>query len=193
MIEVGKLSDSINFCKNFINRIDVLRKEVIANVSYELRAPLFLITDYSEMVSDIIGANKEIRNRNMDLIIHEVHRLSEMVDDIMDYSQLQAGYAKLKLETCNLCDLVIAAIEYARNVASQYDLQIDFENDFHEFSVKVDALKMGQILRNLLNNAINHTENGQTIIVSITRDNNNVKIMVTNPGEPIPPEEAELI
>lgn len=191
--ELGQLSASVEILSAELQRVDVLRKEVIANVSHELRAPLSLITGYSEMVRDITGADETARNRNMDLIIREAHRLSAMVDDIMDYSQLQAGYAELKLSRCSLGDLVQEAVDYARSAAAQYNLSIVFKNDLPEIFVDVDPLKMSQVLRNLLNNAINHTENGQTITVSLVRKAASVRVLVTNPGEPIPEAEAQLI
>lgn len=193
--ELGSLSDSVKILSSELQRIDVLRKEVIANISHELRSPLALIAGYSEMVRDVTGSDEDLRGRNMDLILRETQRLSEMVDDIMDYSQLQAGYSQLKLDVYNLCELVESSADYAREVAKQYSIRVEFHSFAQDIPVRVDALKLSQVLRNLLNNAINHTENGDTILVEILREPEpkTGKVCVINPGEPIPPEEAELI
>ena len=193
--ELGSLSDSVKLLSEELQRIDILRKEVIANVSHELRSPLALITGYGEMVRDVNGSNEELRNRNMDLIIREANRLSEMVDDIMDYSQLQAGYSQLKLDTYNLCEVVESSVDYAREAAKQYQIRVEYQSGGTEIPLEMDALKMTQVLRNLLNNAINHTENGGTIRVKILPESQEggVTVQVINPGAPIPPEEARLI
>lgn len=190
--ELGQLSRSVEELSYELQRIDVLRKEVIANVSHELRAPLALISGYSEMVRDVTGADEEKRNQNMDLIIRESRRLSEMVDDIMDYSQLQAGYSSLKLESCDPLELTESAVQYAREAAKQYGISVSLHSDGELPAVHMDALKMSQVLRNLLNNAINHTGSGETISVEVRKEKG-VTVSVTNPGEPIPPEEAALI
>jgi len=190
--ELGQLSQSVEVLSGELQRIDVLRKEVIANVSHELRAPLALIAGYSEMVRDVTGPDEEKRNQNMDLIIRESRRLSEMVDDIMDYSQLQAGYSDLKLELCDPSELAESSVQYAREAAKQYGVFVSLRCDEDIPAVQMDALKMSQVLRNLLNNAINHTESGETITVEVLREQG-VTITVTNPGEPIPPEEQGMI
>lgn len=190
--ELGQLSQSVEELSHELQRIDVLRKEVIANVSHELRAPLALIAGYSEMVRDVTGPDEQKRNQNMDLIIRESRRLSEMVDDIMDYSQLQAGYSDLKLELCDPSELTENSVQYAREAAKQYGVSVSLRCDKSIPPVRMDALKMSQVLRNLLNNAINHTESGKTITVEVLHEQG-VTITVTNPGEPIPPEEADII
>lgn len=193
--ELGSLSCSVCQLSSELQRIDVLRKEVIANISHELRSPLALIAGYSEMVRDVTGFDENVRNRNMDLIIRETQRLSQMVDDIMDYSQLQAGYSQLKLDTYDLCELVESSVDYARDVAKEYSISIEYAACAKDIPVLVDPLKISQVLRNLLNNAINHTDNGETITVRILWDKEPEKgrVCVCNPGEPIPAEEAQLI
>lgn len=191
--EIGKLAESVEDLAEELLRVDVLRKEVIANVSHELRAPLSLITGYSEMVRDVTGADAAIRNQNLDLVIKEANRLSEMVDDIMDYSQLQAGYSKLKTEECNLVEVVESSIEYARAIANQYEIPIRFKSSLPDILVDVDALKISQVLRNLLNNAINHTEDGKEIIVEMIEKDGKIRVSIINYGETIPPEQIKII
>lgn len=108
--ELGQLSQSVVQLRYALQRLDVLRKEVIANVSHELRSPLALIGGYAEMVRDITWKQEEQRTEDLNLIIREANRMSRMVSDILDYSQLQAGYCQLKKERLNLCKLLESAI-----------------------------------------------------------------------------------
>jgi signal transduction histidine kinase len=191
--ELGELSRSVENLTFALQRLDVLRKEVIANVSHELRSPLSLIIGYGEMVKDITWKDDVKRNENLGLIIREANRLSQMVDDIMDYSQLQAGYGKLNLSQCCLDALVKEELELENALASEHGISIGFSSYQTGIPVEVDSLKISQTLRNLLNNAINHTDDGLTVQVALTLDPGGAKVAIANPGKPIPLEERELI
>lgn len=192
--ELGQLSHSVEELGVALQRVDVLRKEVIANVSHELRAPLSLISGYAEMVRDINWKNDAKREGDLNLIISEARRMSEMVSDIMDYSQLQAGYVQLKKDCYNLYDIIESEVMHCEKNASEYQIAIGIKSTHTDIPVHVDALKISQALRNMLYNAINHTADGDTISVTIKEiADKKVRVSVINPGEPIPEEERQLI
>lgn len=191
--ELGQLSDSVDELSQALQRVDVLRKEVIANVSHELRSPLALIRGYAEMVRDINWKNEEKRNENLNLIIQEAGRMSEMVSDIMDYSQLQAGYVKLKKDWHNLYEIVESEVAHCEQNANEYGITIRLESTQKDIPVHVDAMKICQVIRNLLNNAVNHTADGGIISVVIEKMNDKIRVSVVNPGEPIPEEDRAII
>ena len=191
--EVGQLARSVEELSRALRRVDDLRKEVIANISHELRSPLALIGGYAEMVRDIHWKDEEKRTEDLDLIIRESKRMSEMVNDILDYSQLQTGYLQLKKEWYNLYEIVESEIMFCEASAREYGIQIRLASDETEIPVYVDALKMSQVIRNLLYNALNHTENKKEVIVSLKAGDDGCLVEVKNPGNPIPEEERELI
>lgn len=117
-----------------------------------------------------------------------------MVSDIMDYSQLQAGFVKLKKDAYNLWDIVESEVTHCEQGAAEHQISIRIESIRNDIPVNVDALKIAQVLCNLLYNAINHTADGGTISVMITdAGERKVRVSVVNPGEPIPEEEREVI
>ena len=191
--ELGTLSESVADLSTELQRVDVLRKEVIANVSHELRSPLALITGYGEMVRDVSGNDERLRKEHMDLIISEAHRMSAMVDDIMDFSIMQAGYTQLKNEIWNTYEVVSSIVAYARGIANQYDITVDFEADRTNGNALFDRIKMEQVLRNLINNGINHTPKNERLLIKLTNTSAGIKVAVINPGKDIPPEQLELI
>lgn len=191
--ELGTLSESVADLSTELQRVDVLRKEVIANVSHELRSPLALITGYGEMVRDVSGSDERLRKEHMDLIISEAHRMSAMVDDIMDFSIMQAGYTQLKSEVWNTYEVVSSVVAYARGIANQYDITVDFEADRTNGDALFDRIKMEQVLRNLINNGINHTPKNERLLIKLTNTAAGTKVAVINPGKDIPPEQLELI
>mgnify|MGYP001004771213 CR=1 FL=1 len=126
-----------------------------------------------------------MRNENLNLIISESNRMSEMVNDILDYSQFSAGYSSLKKEWCDLRDIVTAELTRCRQAAAEHGITLtllvteetsdrrssasaaDVQSS-RPFFFEVDALKMSQVMRNLLNNAINHTPENQEIRICLT-------------------------
>jgi len=191
--ELGQLADSVEKLGIALQRVDVLRKEVIANVSHELRAPLSLIGGYAEMVRDINWKDDIKRNEDLTLIIKETNRMSEMVNDIMDYSQLQAGYLQLQEDWYNLYEIVESEISHCEQSALEQQITIKIDSVQTDILVNVDALKISLVMRNLLYNAINHTDDGETIIVAIVDEDNTYKVSVINHGEPIPKEDRTII
>lgn len=191
--EIGQLAASVEELGQALQRVDTLRREFIANVSHELRSPLALIGGYAEMVRDITWRDDAQRTENLDLIISESNRMSEMVSDILDYSQLQSGYLQLKREEYDLCEIVETEVQRCEQMAAENHLKLRVDRPSGEYQVNVDALKISQVIRNLLNNAVNHTKDGETITVTVEETPQDYKVSVINPGEPIPEEERQLI
>lgn len=210
--ELGQLSQSVGKLRQALQRLDVLRREVIANVSHELRSPLALITGYAEMVRDITWKDEKMRNENLNLIISESNRMSEMVNDILDYSQFSAGYSKLKKDWYDLRDIVNAELTRCRQAAAEHGITLTLEAPDTPLNFEVDALKMSQVMRNLLNNAINHTPENEEIFIRLIPDPAACPespagaqacrmdtaipcclVEVVNPGEPIPVEDRTII
>lgn len=191
--EFGQLAESVDMLGQALNRVDVLRKEVIANVSHELKSPLSVISGYAEMIRDIDWKDDEKRDEDLNLIISESHRMTEMVNDILDYSQLQSGYIRLNLESCSLSELVASEVDRCTAAAAEHQIHLKFLGNIPDLTIQVDPLKLSQVLRNLLNNAINHTPDGGFIIIELTSMGKKYRLEVKNPGEPIPEEDRKLI
>ena len=151
--EIGQLSCSVEKLGQALRRVDVLREEVIANVSHELRSPLALIGGYAEMVRDVNWKDDTQREENLNLIISEANRMSVMVSDILDYSQLQSGCLQLNRGAYDLCEIVEHEVRYCEQTAQENRLALSFDGPGEELNVQVDALKISQVVRNLLNTA----------------------------------------
>lgn len=185
--ELGRLSASVAKLAEALRRVNVLRKEIIGNVSHELRTPLSLITGYAEIVRDISWADERERNDNLNLIIEEANRLNEMVRDILKFSQLQSGFLEIKKAPCDLVAVTRESVDFGRRVARAVDIEIELQTFAEEIPVDMDASKMPPVLRNLINNAINHTADGATIRIHIRRDDlGTIRVEVANPGVAIP-------
>ena len=116
-----------------------------------------------------------------------------MVSDIMDYSQFHSGYLQLNIGDYDLCEIVETEVLHYEPIAHENHLFLRLERPKDECMIQADALKVSQVIRNLLNNATNHTQDGGTITVAVTKEETQYRVSVTNPGDPIPDEDRTLI
>ncbi len=184
--EIAELTDTLNYAAEELGKIEEYQRELIANVSHDLRTPLTMITGYGEVMRDLPGENTP---ENVQVIIDEANRLTNLVNDMLDISKLQAGVHELCLEEYNLTESIRQVLHRYNKLREQEGYVIEFEAQEDVF-VKADKEKIYQVLYNLINNAINYTgEDKRVCIKQIVRENK-VRIEISDSGEGIP--ESEL-
>lgn len=166
--EVAQLASTLNYAAAELSTVENTRRELIANVSHDLRTPLALISGYAEMMKDF--PNDDNRE-NLQTIIDEVNHMTSLVDDMTDVSKYNAGVHKLNVTEFNLTMLVRDTAVRISRLNDPDGYTVDFEYDSEVF-VLGDELKITQVLYNLINNAIIHTGSGKKVKVSqIIREN----------------------
>lgn len=192
--EIGELTVALNELSGQLHQTENLRKELIANVSHELRAPLAVIRGYAETVRDVSWPDEDRRTRQLNMIAEEAARLSRVVTDILDYSRLQAGVDRLDLASFDIQTAVEQAVR--RHELHAAERGIGFQRQAPAAQVRFDRDKLDQVLDNLINNALNHADPDSIIrIDAVSADGaaGILRITVCNQGEDIPPEELPLI
>ena len=181
--EITKLSETLNNTTEKLRKTDLLRKELLANVSHDLRTPLTMIGGYGEMMRDIPGENNA---ENIQIIIDETKRLTKLVNDALDLSKLQSG-------TFNFCPTVFCITDDASDIVTQFEKLsggkhcLSFSSD-EDATVFADEVLVSEAIYNLLNNAVIHSGEGSSVAVNQTVSNGKVRISVTDNGCGIPPE-----
>ena len=118
--EIDNLADTLNFATGELSKTEELRRDLIANVSHDLRTPLTLIKSYGEMIRDISGNDEVKRNSHIKTIIDEADRLTRLVNDLLDLSKIQSGIDKIKLNKFNIretTERVLERFHYFKNEA----------------------------------------------------------------------------
>ena len=187
--EVRELADVLNHAATEIGATDRLQKELIANISHDLRTPLTMIKGYSEMMRDIPGENSP---ENVQAIIDETTRLSELVNDLMDLSKLQAGTQKLTPDVFDLTETVRATMQRYETLIRHQGYRIEFLPVGEAF-VKADRVMILQVIYNLINNAVNYTGESKRVVVTETIRDGRVRLSVADDGEGIAPEQIPEI
>lgn len=188
--EIAELSKTLNYTARELEKTENLQREIIANVSHDLRTPLTMITAYSEVMRDIPGENS---SENVQVIIDEAKRLTNLVNDMLDISKLQAGVTALDAKEYNLTAGIKSVIDRYSKLVEQDGYKVSFQYDDEDVMVNADEFKLYQVLYNLINNAINYTGEDKTVIIRQIVNGGIVRIEVTDTGEGIPPEEIDNV
>lgn len=189
--EISELAKTLTDASSELSKVENLRKELIANVSHDLRTPLTMITGYAEVLKDIPGENTP---ENVQIIIDEAKRLTSLVNDVLDISKGQNGVQELNLKKFNLTNCIEEIITRYKKLTEKDGYNIVFEKDTNSVEVTADELRITQVIYNLVNNALTYT--GEDKIVKIKQTvlpDNRVKIEVIDSGDGIKEEEIKYI
>jgi signal transduction histidine kinase len=187
--EITQLAETLNHAASELSKTDALRRELIANVSHDLRTPLTLITGYSEMIRDLPG---EATADNMQVIIDESKRLTALVSDLLDLSKLQSNTSEPVLAPISLTALIRRIIDRFAQFTERDDYCIEFEDGL-DVRVLADENRLSQVIYNLITNAINYTGADKRVTVREEISGGRVRISVIDSGEGIAPEDLPHI
>ena len=188
--ELGELARTFNSMAGDLERAERLRQNMVADVAHELRTPLSNIRGYLEALRDgmIKPDKKTIRS-----LYEEASLLSRLVDDLQELSLAEAGELKLNRQAEDTIKLIKQAVAAKQTQAVAKGVSISTEVSKKLPSVNVDSHRIGQVLHNLLENAIAHTAKSGSIVVAAQKQDNWVKVSVTDTGEGIPAEDLPNI
>ena len=189
--EIGQLTRALNELGDELGKAEELRRELIANVSHELRAPLTIIRGYAETVRDVTWPNEEKRTNQLNAIVEESARLGSLVSDILDYSKLQSGAEDIRLEKFSCAEALGELVGRFELAAGQRDIALELTCPAGE--VVFDRGQFTQVTNNLLDNAVRHARERSRILVRGEWRDTFMRISVENEGDPIAPEELPRI
>ena len=190
--EINELAKTLDNTSKELAKTENLRRELLANVSHDLKTPLTLIKANAEMVKDLTYANEEKRNKNLDVIIKETDRLNMLVEDILDLSASQSKTMKLELKRVNLNELVKSILTRYEVLKDKNGYKIKFNSD-KEYVIEADRKRLEQVIYNLINNAINYTGKDKVVTVNLVGKKNKVVLEVTDTGKGIKKEDLAYI
>ena len=191
--EINHLATTLNYATNELSKVDELRREIIANVSHDLRTPLTMIKAYAEMIRDLSGDNPQKRNAHINVIIDESDRLSLLVNDILNLSKLESQLDDKHMTVFSLSDLVREIMNRFRVYSERYGFCFSLEIDEGNSNIYADAIKIQQVVYNLITNAINHTGDDKIVKIRVINTEGRVRFEVADTGKGISKEDLKLI
>lgn len=191
--EIKELSDTLNHTKEELSKINETRKDLLANVSHDLKTPLTMIKAYAETARDLNKNNPEKREDNLNIIIEEAERLNILVNDILELSKNETNMNKLTKENINLTEEIETIIHRFDYLKEQEGYKFIFKCK-KPIIINADKNKIEQVIYNLIINAINYTGKDKKVIISIEEiKKHKIRVSVKDTGKGIDKEEIDKI
>ena len=176
-----------------LRRLERVRRDFVANVSHEFKTPLTAIQGFAETLLSGALDDKTNRKRFVEIIREHAWRLARLTDDLLKLSRIEAGRLELEFRPVRVQALVNGCVETARLKAETKGLRINVELPEGLPLVRADGAQLGEVLQNLLDNALQYTPRGGQIDVSASANGNSVTFTVTDTGIGIPESDLERI
>ena len=190
--EINNLADTLTRASIELEKSDMMQKDLIANVSHDLRTPLTMIKSYAEMIRDLSGNNPDKREQHLKVIIDETDRLNSLVGDLLSISRMQSGKMVLQRSDFNLTDAVESIVNTYKIMEMEEGYTLNF-NCRVDFTVNGDEEKIKQVISNLFTNAVKFAGEDKTVTVTLKRRGKVVVCRIEDHGPGIVPEELDHV
>jgi signal transduction histidine kinase len=187
--EAQELNETLTQAAEDIRKADKAKRDLIANVSHDLRTPLTMIKGYGEMMRDLPG---EKTDENLEVIINEADRLKYLVNDLLDLSKLEEQAIELHCTAFSLSDLVSRNVQKYNyyHVQDQFEIRLACEENLMVFA---DEGRIEQVFNNFMTNAVNYSGDSREIDVRAFSKGDMVRVEVQDYGEGIEPDKLNDI
>ncbi len=190
--ETEELAATLNYAASELSKSDKLQKDLVANVSHDLKTPLTMVKSYAEMIRDISGDNPEKRERHLQVIINEADRLNLLVNDLTALSKMQAGVDALCCENFDVITIAQSVLDSFSLHVEQGNFNLNIESDGCTV-VFADRKKIHQVFANLVGNAIRYSSDDKYVCIKLKELPDCVRCEVVDHGQGISREDLESI
>jgi signal transduction histidine kinase len=185
--ELGQLALAFNEMQRQLAQLESARKKFIATASHELRTPIFSLGGFVELLEDE-ELDPETRRRFLEQVKQQVERLRKLSVDLLDLSRLESGTLELRPEQVDLGELTRSVSGEFEPTLAQHDAHLELRLAARSIEAHCDPVRVAQIVRILLDNALTHTSPGTRIVVTAARSDGHVRLAVKDDGSGIDPQ-----
>jgi two-component system phosphate regulon sensor histidine kinase PhoR len=176
-----------------LKKLEAFRREFIADVSHELKTPIFAAQGFVHTLLDGAVNDKAVRTKFLKKAAKSLDGLDALVQDLLTLSQIETGQIKMHFESIDLVKLTEEVFEQHEEKASKRNIKLKIETDVRPVWVYADWQRIFQVISNLISNAIKHSYEGGEVVVKFEVGKKNVTTHVRDYGEGIPPEHLHRI
>ncbi|MDR3364849.1 MAG: HAMP domain-containing histidine kinase, partial [Clostridiales Family XIII bacterium] len=190
--EIMRLADTLSAASGELAETRTMQRDIIANVSHDLKTPLTMIRSYAEMIADISGNDPKKRAQHLQVIMDETDRLSAMIAELLDISKLQSGEFSIKRTDFSLKELIKSTITAYQAFVEQDGYKLIFVSK-GEGVVRADETRIKQTLDNLISNALKYGGKDKIVEIRMVEKDEYVRVEVTDHGMGIPKRDIKHI
>jgi len=190
--ELGQLAIAFNRMQRQLAQLVSAREKFIATASHELRTPVFSLGGFIELLEDE-ELDPETRRRFFDQLKQQVERLRKLSVDLLDLSRLESGALELRPEQVDLGELTRSVSGEFEPALAQHDSHLELRLAARRIEAHCDPVRVAQIVRILIDNALTHTAPGRRIVLTAARADGHVRLAVRDDGRGIDPDTVERI
>lgn len=190
--ELDELNKTLDTTSEKLKKNREFQNELLANVSHDLRTPLTMIKGYAEMIRDISREDEKQCAEDVAVIVEETDRLTALVNEILEYSELQMSDSEAVMNDVDLSETVASVADSFDKLYSKdgYVFERNITDDIH---IKGNISRLKRAIYNLLDNAVRHAGEDKWVGISLRTDNDKAIIEISDHGSGIAPEELEHI
>jgi len=190
--ELDELNKTLDTTSEKLKKNREFQNELLANVSHDLRTPLTMIKGYAEMIRDISREDEKQCAEDVAVIVEETDRLTALVNEILEYSELQMSDSEAVMNDVDLSETVASVADSFDKLYSKdgYVFERNIADDIH---IKGNVSRLQRAIYNLLDNAVRHAGEDKWLGISLRTDNDKAIIKISDHGSGIAPEELEHI
>lgn len=191
--ELGVLADTLNYMAEELQNSEKLKNDFISSISHEIRTPLTAIAGWGETIITGDLDDKEEVEKGLSIIIRETNRLSDMVEDLLDFSRMESGRFSLYLEKLMVDHEVDEVVEIYAHKADQKDVKLEKNYDLSGIQIEGDRNRLKQVFINIIDNAVKFSSPGSSVSVFAGVIDSEVFIKVKDSGIGIPQSHLNLV
>lgn len=176
-----------------LRKLEQFRKDFVANVSHELKTPIFAAQGFIHTLLDGAMNDKQVRDKFLKKAAKNLDGLDMLVQDLLTLSQIETGDIKMKFETFDLVALCAEVLDQLEGKARKKDIRLRLGDQKQKLMVYADPLRISQVITNLASNGVNYTPEGGEVVISFDAGKKFVTTFVRDNGEGIPSEDLARI
>jgi len=188
--EIGELAASFNAMAAALDDADAVRRQLVNDLAHELRTPVSNLHGYVEALEDGVF---ELDAATRGALRWQVERLERLVADLAALHDLEAGQVSIDPIATDLAELVRSSVAAIRARFEERGVELTFTSPSAPVPVRVDPVRSGQVLENLLDNALRHTPAAGRVVVTLTTEASNARVEVRDSGPGVPASEREAV
>ena len=190
--EIGELCNTINNMSVEIARVEKVKNDFISSVSHELRTPLTAIGGWTETIA-VDFSDKETMSQGLNIIHKETMRLTQMVEELLDFSRIESGRFKLQMEIFDIRGELYDAVFIYRTALMEEGMAIEYDEGEEPIIINGDKHRIKQVFLNIIDNAAKYGADGNKIEIKISHDDSYGLVTISDFGQGIPEEELPFV